>query len=87
MPNNILVVEDEPDLRTTLEFNLKSEGYEVKSAADGQTAINEIGKKVPDLVLLDLMLPDMSGLEVCKKIRNESFSDQVPLFFSLRNLF
>ena len=44
MPNNILVVEDEPDLRTTLEFNLKSEGYEVKSAADGQTAINEIAK-------------------------------------------
>ena len=79
MAKNILVVEDEPDLRTTLEFNLKSEGYKVKSAADGEAAINEIGKKVPDLVLLDLMLPDMSGLEVCKKIRNESFSDQVSI--------
>tara|TARA_B100002051_G_scaffold231799_1_gene230099 strand:- start:613 stop:1299 length:687 start_codon:yes stop_codon:yes gene_type:complete len=79
MQKNILVVEDEPDLRTTLEFNLKSEGYKVKSAADGQTAIKEIGKKIPDLVLLDLMLPDMSGLEVCKQIRKESFSDQVSI--------
>ena len=79
MPKNILVVEDEPDLRTTLEFNLKSEGYKVNSAADGRGAINAIGKKVPDLVLLDLMLPDMSGLEVCKQIRNESFSDQVSI--------
>ena len=79
MTKNILVVEDEPDLRTTLEFNLKSEGYKVNSAADGRGAINEIGKKVPDLVLLDLMLPDMSGLEVCKKIRKESFSDQVSI--------
>ena len=66
MTKNILVVEDEPDLRTTLEFNLKSEGYKVNSAADGRGLINEIGKKVPDLVLLDLMLPDMSRLEVCK---------------------
>ena len=79
MTKNILVVEDEPDLRTTLEFNLKSEGYKVNSAADGRGAINEIGTKVPDLVLLDLMLPDMSGLEVCKKIRKESFSDQVSI--------
>ena len=79
MAKNILVVEDEPDLRTTLEFNLKSEGYKVKSAADGEAAINEIRKKVPDLVLLDLMLPDMSGLEVCKNIRNESFSNQVSI--------
>lgn len=79
MAKKVLIVEDEPDLRTTLEFNLKSEGYKVNSAADGRGAINEIGKKVPDLVLLDLMLPDMSGLEVCKKIRKESFSDQVSI--------
>ena len=79
MAKKVLIVEDEPDLRTTLEFNLKSEGYKVISAADGRGAINEIGKKVPDLVLLDLMLPDMSGLEVCKKIRKESFSDQVSI--------
>ena len=59
MSKNILIVEDEPDLRATLEFNLKSEGYKVKSAVDGEAAINEIEKKVPDLVLLDLMLPDM----------------------------
>ena len=45
MAKHILVVEDEPDLRTTLEFNLKSEGYKVKSAADGEAAITEIGKK------------------------------------------
>ena len=59
MAKKVLIVEDEPDLRTTLEFNLKSEGYKVISAADGRGAINEIEKKVPDLVLLDLMLPDI----------------------------
>ena len=76
---NILVIEDEPDLRSTLEFNLKSENYKVTTASDGGSALAEISKNIPDLILLDLMLPDMSGLEICKKIRGESFSDKVSI--------
>ena len=79
MPKRVLVVEDEPDLRSTLEFNLKSENYKVTTASDGESALAEISKNIPDLILLDLMLPDMSGLEICKKIRGESFSDKVSI--------
>tara|TARA_A100001388_G_scaffold163064_1_gene121683 strand:+ start:3674 stop:4360 length:687 start_codon:yes stop_codon:yes gene_type:complete len=75
----VLVVEDEPDLRSTLEFNLKSENYKVTTVSDGESALAEISKNIPDLILLDLMLPDMSGLEICKKIRGESFSDKVSI--------
>ena len=79
MPKRVLVVEDEPDLRSTLEFNLKSENYKVTTVSDGESALAEISKNIPDLILLDLMLPDMSGLEICKKIRGESFSDKVSI--------
>jgi len=79
MTKRVLVIEDEPDLRSTLEFNLKSENYKVTTASDGGSALAEISKNIPDLILLDLMLPDMSGLEICKKIRGESFSDKVSI--------
>ena len=79
MTKRVLVIEDEPDLRSTLEFNLKSENYKVTTASDGASALAEISKNIPDLILLDLMLPDMSGLEICKKIRGESFSDKVSI--------
>ena len=79
MTKRVLVIEDEPDLRSTLEFNLKSENYKVTTASDGESALAEISKNIPDLILLDLMLPDMSGLEICKKIRGESFSDKVSI--------
>ena len=79
MTKRVLVIEDEPDLRSTLQFNLKSENYKVTTASDGASALAEISKNIPDLILLDLMLPDMSGLEICKKIRGESFSDKVSI--------
>ena len=79
MTKRVLVIEDEPDLRSTLEFNLKSENYKVTTASDGGSALAEISKNIPDLILLDLMLPDMSGLEICKKIRGESFNDKVSI--------
>ena len=79
MTKRVLVVEDEPDLRSTLEFNLKSENYKVTTVSDGESALAEISKNFRDLILLDLMLPDMSGLEICKKIRGESFSDKVSI--------
>ncbi len=69
---HILVVEDEPTYRDMLEFNLKRDGYKVTTTADGPSALAAFDKAEPDLVLLDLMLPGMSGNEVCRKIRQES---------------
>jgi two-component system phosphate regulon response regulator PhoB len=74
MVKRILIVEDELDLRSTLEFKFKSEGYSVDAVSKGKEAIDAIARKKPDLVLLDLMLPDMSGLDVCKTIRNSADS-------------
>ena len=70
MSKRILIVEDELDLRSTLEFKFKSEGYTVESVSKGKDALAALSRKKPDLILLDLMLPDMSGLDICKKVRN-----------------
>lgn len=68
----VLVVEDEQGLREPLIYLLEKEGYEVIATADGNAALEEFDKQVPDLVLLDLMLPGISGNEVCMKIRQTS---------------
>ena len=79
MAKRILIVEDELDLRSTLEFKFKSEGYTVNAVSKGKEAIEAIARKKPDLVLLDLMLPDMSGLDVCKTIRNSADSFDIAI--------
>jgi two-component system phosphate regulon response regulator PhoB len=65
----VLVVEDEPDLTELLTFNLQAGGYRVETANTGARALAEIDSFVPDVVLLDLMLPDMLGTEICRRIR------------------
>jgi two-component system phosphate regulon response regulator PhoB len=65
----VLVVEDEPDLTELLTFNLQAGGYRVETANTGARALEEIDSFVPDVVLLDLMLPDMLGTEICRRIR------------------
>ena len=72
MARTILVVDDEPTLRETLAEALESEGYRVITAADGRDALAQFRAERPDLVLLDLMLPELSGIEVCRIIRAES---------------
>jgi DNA-binding response OmpR family regulator len=72
MARTILVVDDEPTLRETLAEALESEGYRVITAADGHDALAQFRAGRPDLVLLDLMLPELSGIEVCRIIRAES---------------
>jgi DNA-binding response OmpR family regulator len=64
-----LILEDEPDIREILEYALKRDGFDVISATDGQAGLAAARRLVPDLILLDLMLPGMDGLEVCRKIR------------------
>jgi DNA-binding response OmpR family regulator len=69
--SKILIVEDEPDMRTGLKDNLEFEGYEVNFAEDGETGLNNILEGDYDLVLLDVMLPKMSGFDVCKTVRKK----------------
>ena len=66
----ILIVDDEEDIRTFLEYNLKKEGFETYNASDGNEAIEMASKIKPDLILLDIMLPNVYGIDVCKQIKN-----------------
>ncbi len=66
----ILIVDDEPPIRDILMYNLKREGYRIIEATDGVTAVNMALEERPDLILLDIMLPKMDGLSVCKRIKN-----------------
>jgi two-component system response regulator RegX3 len=70
--SSVLVVEDEQSLREPLVYILQREGFEVAEAADGPTALTEWKNSDPDLILLDLMLPGMSGVDVCREIRSQS---------------
>tara|TARA_Y100000992_G_C21244995_1_gene482796 strand:- start:18 stop:704 length:687 start_codon:yes stop_codon:yes gene_type:complete len=65
----IYIVEDEPDIRETLKYNFSNEGFKVSTAPDGEEALSNIKKILPDVLILDLMLPGVSGLDVCKSIR------------------
>ena len=75
----ILLVDDEPLITDSLSYSLQREGYEVKSARDGLSAIQAIQEFQPDLIVLDLMLPDISGLEVCRRLRATSTTPVIML--------
>ncbi|MBI2863401.1 MAG: response regulator transcription factor [Chloroflexi bacterium] len=65
----ILLVDDDPDIRRILSFNLESDGYKVMAAPTGRDALQAVSRKVPDLAIVDLLLPDMHGFEVCREIK------------------
>ncbi|RCL44102.1 MAG: response regulator [SAR86 cluster bacterium] len=69
MNQKIYIVEDEPDIRETLKYNFSNEGFKVFTAPDGEQALSDIKKVLPEVLILDLMLPGLSGLDVCKSIR------------------
>jgi DNA-binding response OmpR family regulator len=71
MTEKILIVEDEPSLQETLAYNLVKQGYEVEAVGDGRLAVETARRFIPDLILLDLMLPGLDGFEVCKILRRE----------------
>ena len=75
----VLVVEDEAALATMLRYNLEKQGFRVEEAADGQEALNRVQDVQPDIVLLDWMLPVMSGIEVCRQLRRRSATRDLPV--------
>lgn len=79
MTPNILVVEDEDSLATLLQYNLKKEGYSVTMAGDGEEALLLVDEKLPDLIVLDWMLPKLSGIEVCRRLRQRNETRNVPI--------
>jgi two-component system alkaline phosphatase synthesis response regulator PhoP len=79
MRHKVLVVEDEGDIRELLRYNLAQEGFAVEEAADGAEAFDRIGRRAPDLIVLDLMLPRMSGLELCRRLRSAPETARLPI--------
>jgi two-component system, OmpR family, phosphate regulon response regulator PhoB len=75
----ILVVEDEAPLMTLLRYNLEKQGFKVEEAADGQEALLRVAEAKPDLVLLDWMLPALSGIEVCRQLRRRPNTRDLPI--------
>ncbi|MFA5199200.1 MAG: response regulator, partial [Candidatus Omnitrophota bacterium] len=76
---NILIVEDEKDIIKMLEYNLKKEGFKVSDTRDGESALEEARRGHPDIILLDLMLPGIDGLEVCKSLKNDPKTSSIPV--------
>lgn len=75
----VFVVEDEDDILDLLRYNLAREGYAVASSANGEEAVRAISRKMPDLVLLDLMLPGIDGLEVCRALKRNPLTAGIPI--------
>jgi len=75
----IVVIEDEDAIRDVLEYNLRREGFEVASSGDGESGLELVRSQAPHLVLLDLMLPGLDGLEVCRALRDDSTTATVPV--------
>src|ERR1051325_3679925 len=79
MKPKILVVDDEPDALELIEFNLKAAGFDVVTAADGEEALKKARAVLPALIVLDLMLPEVDGLEVCKILRRDTNTSAIPV--------
>ena len=79
MKSKVLVVDDEPDAVELIEFNLKTNGYDVVSAADGEEAIKKARAILPDLIILDIMLPEVDDMEVCKILRRDQRTSGIPI--------
>ncbi|KPP81356.1 MAG: two component phosphate responsive signal transduction system response regulator PhoB [Oceanicaulis sp. HLUCCA04] len=79
MQPHVLVVEDEDALAELLQYNLKKEGFRVTAAADGEEAMILVDERQPDLILLDWMLPKVSGIEVCRRLRSRQETRNIPI--------
>ncbi|SDE23892.1 response regulator [Sporomusa acidovorans] len=79
MAGKILIVDDEANIRELLKFNLEKSGYKVIEADEGQTAISKVKTEKPELIVLDLMLPGIDGLEVCRLVKNSRETAAIPI--------
>jgi two-component system phosphate regulon response regulator PhoB len=79
MKAKVFLVEDEQSIVTLVEYSLKSEGYKVLVSSNGEEALSEIKKEEPDIVLLDWMLPDLSGLDICKLLKKDEKFKHIPI--------
>lgn len=75
----ILIIEDDRDIVELVRYNLANEGFQVQAALDGSSGLNTLKKTPPDLLLLDLMLPKLSGLEICREIRRDDSLNRLPI--------
>lgn len=83
---SILIADDDPDIIEFVTYNLSREGYDVASANDGATAIQLAKTQIPDLIILDVMMPGMDGIEVCRELRsNHKFEDTIITFLTARS--
>jgi len=81
----ILCVDDEPDILEILKYNLSNEGYDVSTASDGRSAIEKANKIIPNLIILDVMMPNIDGIAACENIRlDEKFNDTIIMFLTAR---
>jgi two-component system alkaline phosphatase synthesis response regulator PhoP len=76
---NILIVDDEEDVLELIRYNLDRSGYHVETASSGEEALTKAREKLPDLVILDLMLPGIDGLEVCRQLKRDAKTDHIPV--------
>ncbi|QQL51257.1 response regulator transcription factor [Mucilaginibacter ginkgonis] len=84
--HKILIVDDEPDILELIEYNLKKEGYQVFTAQNGQAAVAEAKKALPDLIILDIMMPVMDGIEACRIMRTmPEFKNTFMVFLTARS--
>ena len=79
MNQKVFIIEDEPDLRDTLKYNFENEGFNVQSFANGESFLDAVNQNKPNLIILDLMLPGMSGLDVCKQLRSNDDFDGISI--------
>lgn len=79
--NSILIIDDEEDIREILSYNLKKEGYKVYTAKDGIEGLQLARSKTPDLIILDVMMPEMDGIEVCQELRSDSKTEDIRICF------
>jgi phosphate regulon transcriptional regulator PhoB len=79
MAREVLVVEDEPDIRRLVVLHLERDGFRCRTATTGSDALREVKAAIPDLVVLDLMLPEVDGLEVCRRLRRDTSTAAIPI--------
>ena len=72
---SILIIDDEDDIRDILKYNLEKEGFYIRVASNGEQGLKLIQESIPDLIILDVMMPGMDGIEVCEAIRNKTHKE------------